>query len=384
MKICIISNDFPSPGIPRYVFVEQLVNHLLVLGIEVVIIAPQSITHCLVHHKSFRPIKKQVTSPYEDSYLVYRPFVISIGNYYGYGKGIFNYFLECAIQRVITKIKPDVVYCHFWEKACSIYKYTLRNKLPLFVACGEGDNAIENMVSTLSPKEIQNLASAVTGVISVSTENKRKCLDYKLCKEENIIVLRNCVDTNIFKEYESLSKREELGIEDRDFVIAFCGDFTERKGAKRVSDAITKLNDSSIKSIFIGKPSSWENLTPSCNGIVHIGAIEHDKIPQYLNCADVFVLPTLKEGCCNAIVEALACGLPVVSSNGAFNDDILDETNSIRVDPNNIDEIADAILSVRNSKNLKKQIHERLSTDNPYSLRNRASKIVRFINDLLE
>lgn len=55
------------------------------------------------------------------------------------------------------------------------------------------------------------------------------------------------------------------------------------------------------------------------------------------------LLPTLNEGCSNAIVEAMACGLPIISSNRAFNDDILDAECSIRVNPVDVDEIHEAI-----------------------------------------
>ena len=77
-----------------------------------------------------------------------------------------------------------------------------------------------------------------------------------------------------------------------------------------------------------------------------------------MNAADVFVLPTLAEGCCNAILEAMACGLPIISSNLPFNWDILNDKNSILIDPNNINQIADAIQRLRDSPKLRSEMSE--------------------------
>ena len=95
----------------------------------------------------------------------------------------------------------------------------------------------------------------------------------------------------------------------------------------------------------------------------------------------MFVLPTQKEGCCNAIVEALAMGLPVISSDGAFNDDILDEKNSMRINPDDVEAIAGAIKKIKEDSALRKQMSEySLSRHANYSIEGRAQRIVEFIN----
>ena len=94
-----------------------------------------------------------------------------------------------------------------------------------------------------------------------------------------------------------------------------------------------------MKSIFIGSGEQ----TPEIDGILFCGKLPHDQIVHYLNAADVFVLPTLAEGCSNAIIEAMACGLPIISSDLPFNDDILDAENSIRVNSLDVESIAEAI-----------------------------------------
>ena len=176
----------------------------------------------------------------------------------------------------------------------------------------------------------------------------------------------------------------KLGINKNDFVISFVGNFNHRKGPERVAEAISKLNDLSIKVMFIGKYYSGYEYDFNCPGIIHKGPLDHDLLPKYLNCSDVFVLPTRSEGCCNAIVEALAIGLPVISSEGAFNDDILDKYNSIRVDPDDVDAIASAIKKLKEDAQLRQQMSEySISRREEYSINGRAKKILKFINNLV-
>lgn len=381
-SITVIARSYPAPGRMDLVFVQQLVHAIIDTGIKVTVVATQSVVHNLVHKVKFLPIHSQGITENGNVYDIYRPYTLTFGNK-DYFSRFTKWYNKRAIVSIVKGIDSDALYSHFWSSALHVYDYAAKNNYPLFVACGEGDDELEDMVAAMSDEDIKYLSSAVTGVVSVSSENKRKCIAFGLASEDNIGVFPNCVNTSIFHKMDVPEMKKQLGIKKDDFVIGYVGNFIPRKGPDRIAKAIAKLNDPQIKVMFIGKPFSGYAYDFDCPGIIHKGALDHDLLPQYLNCADVFVMPTQKEGCCNAIVEALAIGLPVISSDGTFNDDILDEHNSLRLNPDDVDAIADAIKKLKEDRALRQSMTEySLSRHEEYSIQGRAKRIMEFINRL--
>lgn len=380
-SLCVITTDYPSKGRPVYIFVEQLVNALVDKGISISVVAPQSITRSIIRHEEFLPVEAIYKTPSDNKYIVYRPHIFTFGDGHEYLYKLANCYNRMSINKYIGKSNPSILYAHFWNNALLGLDFAISKEVPLFVACGEGDDAIEDMMASLSSKKLFSLKETVTGVISVSSENKRKCLGYHLSNSTNTIVLPNAADMNLFYPRERNEKlRSILGVNPDDFLILFVGGFIKRKGCSILADAITKLNDHNIKVIFAGGAWKGEDEDPNCEGIVYKGRIEHKDLPDYYAAADLFVLPTLKEGCSNAIIESLAMGVPVVSSVGAFNDDILDESNSIRINPQNVEEICSAIKKMKEDKSFYNRIKDVLvQRAANYSIQSRASKIISFI-----
>ena len=380
--LVIIADDYPSLGRPVYTFIEQLAIALTEQGINIVIIAPQSITKSLFRSTPLRPVLSLQETPSGKSIHIFRPKYITTGKYFQKFQHFVSRFKKKGIERVLNSFtsKNYILYGHFWHNAIIVSDYAERNNVPLFVACGEGDDAMEVLAENMPLTERYRISKNITGVISVSSENKRKSIDYKLINEDDVIVLPNSVNQTKFHKKIKKASREKIGLDDSDFVVVFVGAFIYRKGSQRLAEAISLINDDSIKTLFIGQPFPGDDYTPNCKGIHFMGVVEHNLLPDYLGAADIFVLPTLKEGCSNAIVEALACGLPVISSNLPFNDDILDENNSIKIDPLNVKEIAEAILLLKNNEQLRLNLSESaLIRSKDLSIETRAKKIIEFI-----
>ncbi len=370
MKILIISPDYPDDNRSVFPFVKQLVDEMANQGNFVQVIAPYSLTH----NKRFA---KQITNYVvgNNKVTVYRPYYISVSNLRIGGNSLTNIAKTLAYKKGFRMLneKPDVVYGHFWDSAFMGYEYAKANNLPLYVATGESEIEFRK-----DNKRKCAFCDYLSGVVCVSTKNKEESIKLTLATEEKCRVIPNAIDSNLFKLLDKETCRRVLGLPLDAFIAVFVGWFNERKGVERVSKAIamTKDDEKTVFSLFIGDGAS----EPKCDNILFKGKLPHKSIPLYLNASDVFVLPTLQEGCCNAVIEAMACGLPIISSNLPFNWDVLNTTNSIMVDPNNIAEIAKAIRNLRDDKNRRDALkHGSLRAAEKLSINQRAARIIDFI-----
>ena len=369
MNILVITPDYPDDKRTAFSFVKQLVDELARQGNSIQVVAPYSVTH----NKRFI---SRVSTYYVDanSVIVYRPRYLSISNIKFGKQGVTDLIKSRAFRRGLKMLKetPDIVYGHFWSSAYEGFHYAYNHHLPLFVASGESE-----IEYRLTNDDSRKFCEYVTGVICVSTKNMEESVNLGLTREDKCIVLPNAINPKKFFKKDKVTCRKKLGYQEDSFIVVFVGWFNERKGAKRVSEALIQINkEIDVYSIFIGEGED----VPDCPNILFKGRVQHSLIVDYLNASDVFVLPTLHEGCCNAIIEAMACGLPIVSSNMSFNADVLHEGNSILVNPTDINEISCAIKRMRDDDMLRKELSKNaLETARRLSINNRAQRILFFI-----
>lgn len=370
MNICVISIDYPSKKTSVFSFVKELVDEFAHQGHSVYVISPFSVTRNKCFNKTIDVFE------FESGGKVFliRPMFFSFSTF-----KIGNFSLtSCLYKKAIKKgfsllpIKPDIIYGHFWSSAYEGYEFAKKNNIPLFVATGECSFDEKNVPL----KNDVAFHNYVSGVVCVSSKNKKMSLEMGLTTEEKCLVVPNAINNSSFYKMDKRNVREKYGFPQKAFIVAFIGWFDDRKGSKRLSNAIKEINNLNIYSIFIGNGSE----EPDCDNILFKGNVKHEEICSLLNCADIFVLPTLAEGCCNAIIEAMACGIPIVSSNCDFNDDILDETNSLRVNPTSVEEIATAIKRLYEDKNLRLSLGKgALAKSATLSIEKRARIICKFI-----
>ncbi len=137
---------------------------------------------------------------------------------------------------------------------------------------------------------------------------------------EKVSVVHNGVDTNIFYPRKVEPLREKYNV---DFVLLYVGTFQPRKGLKYLLAALKELSKKyRVKLVVIGKDGYYRNYLKYMiskylvQSVVELlGSVPFFDMPRYLSSADLFVLPSLSEGLPKVLLEAMACGMPSVSSS---------------------------------------------------------------------
>ena len=150
-----------------------------------------------------------------------------------------------------------------------------------------------------------------------------------------IEVIGNGVDTARFSPRDRQACRRALGISPDARVLVSVGGLVARKGFHRILGILPRLRETfpSLIYLIVGGPSAEGNNRVELEAQVKqleldacvrfLGALSPDELPEALSAADVFVLATSNEGWANVFLEALACGLPVVTTDVGGNREVI-------------------------------------------------------------
>ena len=151
--------------------------------------------------------------------------------------------------------------------------------------------------------------------------------------------------------------RSELGICDDDFIVLVVGRLEKNKNCKTIIEAVSKLDNKSIKTVFCGDGEDKHQLRRMTKNlgisdrVLFIGN-RTDMVDIY-HMADCFVLASLREGLSRSIMEAMAVGLPCIVSNIRGNSDLIDKNGGELFLPNDSSELAKRIVRIFESENLR-------------------------------
>jgi glycosyltransferase involved in cell wall biosynthesis len=250
---------------------------------------------------------------------------------------------------LIKKNKYDLCHCWFgWPGG--IIGYRSRQELPYVVALRGSDvPGFNPRLKNLDPVLFKPISKKVwknASAVIPNSEGLRKLAGKTLKREFTVIY--NGIDTEQFKPPETKEFSDKVQ-------LVSTGRLIERKGFDHLIDALKGLDDFELT--LIGEGNLEDELKEQAKKnkvrVSFPGRIEHEDIPGYLQEADIFVLPSLNEGMSNSLLEAMACGLPVLVTDVGGSKELVKD-NGFVVKKGSVKALKDALLKY-DRKIIKKQ-----------------------------
>lgn len=153
--------------------------------------------------------------------------------------------------------------------------------------------------------------------------------------QTKIEVIGNGVDLQLFRGQDRAAARTALGLTERVPVLISVGGLVERKGLHRVIALLPALRRRwpGLTYLIVGGPSAEGDMRSELEALVarlqlgdavrFLGPLPPAQLSIPLSAADVFVLATRNEGWANVFLEAMACGLPVVTTDVGGNREVV-------------------------------------------------------------
>lgn len=229
----------------------------------------------------------------------------------------------------------------------------MKLKIPYIVSLRGSDVPFYNQrffwLDTLLFKRLSKKIWKRAGDI-ITNSAQLKSLAENITDRRDIQIIHNGVDIETFRPADKKNNDK--------FVIISTSRLIKRKGIQFLLEAFLILSEkyTNIELLVIGngdQSSILKNMVKDAKRKVNVKfleAIPHEKLPAYYQMADVFVLPSLNEGMSNSVLEAMASGLVIVTTDTGGTKELVDSSNGIIIKPESSTSIIEAMEKLYNDK----------------------------------
>ncbi len=335
-RLLVFSSLFPSPNDPTAgVFIRERMfrvgKHL-----PIVVVSPKAWSPfdwlIRLRKPRFRP-----TVPYfekQQGISVYSPRFFSLP---GVLKHWDSTFMAIGSYPTMRRLKHefgfDLVDAHFgYPDGHAASLLARRFRVPLTITLrGSEKTYAETPVFRSRIAAGLRAASMVFGV----SDSLRQLAVRLGAPEARTLAVGNAVDGTRFHPVDRTEARQRFGLKESDPVIISVGWLIERKGFHRVIEVLPELIKQfpNLRYLIVGGATGADNMEAQLRQQVvelgleghvrFLGSMPPDELKWPLSAADVFVLATRREGWANVFLEAMACGLPVVTTDVDGNPEVV-------------------------------------------------------------
>lgn len=223
----------------------------------------------------------------------------------------------------------DLVHAHWVYPHGAVANYIGRlYNIPSVVTAHGSDIHTHPKINNKWLRETVSVLEGASKVIFVSSYLRERAKELGYVKNDSIVI-PNGIDSGIFKPMVKTNVKETLNI--RNLCVGFVGNLIPIKRAESLPKIFKEINASCPKTTFLiigegylRKKIEYESKKLGLD-VRFTGRIPQEQVCYYMNAMDVLILPSREEGWPCVVLEAQACGVPVVGTNiGGISEAIAD------------------------------------------------------------
>jgi teichuronic acid biosynthesis glycosyltransferase TuaC len=324
----VFSSLFPNKSAPHAgAFIRERLFRVA-KQMPITVVAPQPWFPLDFLIRKFRSSYRPSAEKFEvmDGVDVYRPTFFCVPSLF---KKLDGYFMARGARKVISDLclnkNIQLMDAHFLFPDGYAASILAREKrLPLTVTIrGSKD---EWLIGTSREPYLKETLDYASKVISVSAALQSEVAAKLGTPKSKCTVIGNGVDLGKFEEVDKVEARKKLGIPPRARVLVSVGGLVERKGFHRIIPLLPRIRAQFPDLVFliVGGGTTQADMSAQLTELAKIhgvsdivrlcGSQPPPELKWYYGAADVFTLATSHEGWANVFLEAMACGLPVVTT----------------------------------------------------------------------
>jgi teichuronic acid biosynthesis glycosyltransferase TuaC len=269
----------------------------------------------------------------------------------------FNGWLSArALLPAVRSFAPDLIFSIFLYPAG--YSTLLIGKaLSVPVVTMSIGSDINNIGDGISARYTRTVLRESDFLVTVSDDLRKKAISMGTHPERARTIVNGC-ELSVFHVRDRGAARRKLGIDPDTQAVVYIGRVDVNKGLRELVDAAASLrNDHPNLHVYMvgvgpDRPIIEAAIQAhSAANFIHLmGSCAFDDVAVWMAASDLVTLPSYMEGCPNVVLEALACGRPMVATRVGGIPEIMNNDCGRLIEPRDSVELARALASVLNAR----------------------------------